>query len=61
MLARQPAPDKNRRKKRSLCVMNVHFEPVFNAVLATQALSESPLNAVDAHNPSNLDLAWAHL
>ncbi|MCK5532431.1 hypothetical protein [Halopseudomonas sp.] len=28
-------------KKRSLCLINEHFEPVFNAAGATQAVSHS--------------------
>ena len=29
-------------KKRSLCVINEHFEPVFNAAMATQIVFQQP-------------------
>jgi hypothetical protein len=32
-------------KKRSLCVINEHFEPVFNTVAATQIVFQRPVNA----------------
>ena len=31
-------------KKRSLCVINEHFEPVFNTVAATQIVFQRPAN-----------------
>jgi hypothetical protein len=30
-------------KKRSLCVINEHFEPVFNTVAATQIVFQRPV------------------
>jgi len=32
-------------KKRSLCVINEHFEPVFNTVAATQIVFQRPVKA----------------
>jgi len=31
-------------KKRNLCVINEHFEPVFNAAAATQIVFQHPVN-----------------
>jgi len=33
-------------KKRSLCVINEHFEPVFNTVAATQIVFQRPVRDV---------------
>jgi len=34
---------KKQAKKRSLCVINEHFEPVFNRITATQIVSQRPV------------------
>jgi len=33
-------------KKRSLCLINEHFEPVFNTAAATQIVFQRPVNAM---------------
>jgi uncharacterized protein len=34
-------------KKRSLCLINEHFEPVFNAAAAAQIIFQQPVNPVN--------------
>ncbi len=38
-------------KKRSLCVINEHFEPVFNTVAATQIVFQRPANGLLHFHP----------
>jgi len=41
-------------KKRSLCVINEHFEPVFNTVAATQIVFQRPVRALQLNVNLNL-------
>jgi hypothetical protein len=41
-------------KKRSLCVVNEHFEPVFNTVAATQVVFQWPVRVIEARILSRL-------